>query len=551
MQRGGHRGESREMLALGSTEKLPAGAVIGALIAKDIIHVSKKSSNNDESALVAAASGSSPTSTSSSSAGPTISTSKPKTPCSKSADIPSSAKGTWIDPTSWLDMKDFNCTFTSETVGDLPLVGLNDTWDDSTQPNPDVPALDSPFGYGQRPFRGVNLGGWLSLEPFITPSFFADDIPDEYTLSKKLGDKLAPTLEKHYSTFITEDDFKAIAAAGLDHVRIPYSYWAVKHYDNDPYLFGVSWRYLLRGIEWARKNGLRVKLDLHAVPGSQNGWNHSGRSGKAHWLNGTDDGELNGQRSLDIHNMLSKFFAQDRYKNVVVFYGLVNEPSMDIKHQHLIDWTKKAFDIVKGNGVNAVQIFSEGMRGFQAWNGKMTGYGDSLAMDVHEYTLFDPYTLAFKHAERVAFACDALRSQIAAASNPAMVGEWSQADTDCTKWLNGVGSGARWNGTFYGSLAPACPTKDTKCSCDKANADPSTFTSDYKNFLQHWAEAQMYAYEKSSWGWFYWTWKTEDAPLWSYQAALEGGFMPPKAYSRDWDCSKGVPTSYGELPEFY
>ncbi|KAE9962993.1 hypothetical protein BLS_009810 [Venturia inaequalis] len=584
MERGEQWTESSEMLAAGSTEKLPrpmavevprnagkarskkslwlligagvallaiSGAVIGALIAKDVIHVNKKSSVSQGSALGTASGDSSPTSTSNSSSSATtsdsaISTPKPIPACSTSDEIPSSAKGTWMDPTSWLDMKDFNCTFTSETIGDLPLVGLNDTWDDSKRPNSNVPALNSSFGYGQRPFRGVNLGGWLSPEPFITPSLFADDIPHEYTMSKKLGDKLAPTLEKHYSTFVTEADFKAIADAGLDHVRIPFSYWAVKHYEGDPYLFGVSWRYLLRGIEWARKNGLRVKLDLHAVPGSQNGWNHSGRGGKVNWIQGTD-GAMNAQRSLDIHNMLSKFFAQDRYKNVVTFYGLVNEPSMNIPQEDLIAWTKKAIDIVKGNGLKAVQIFSEGMRGLGAWNGKMTGYGNSVVIDVHEYTLFDPNTIGFKHTERVAFACNTFTSAIAASPNPAMVGEWSQADTDCARWLNGVGNGARWNGSFVGVDEPGCATKDSQCNCDMANADPSTYTADYKRFLQQWAEAQMYTFEKSSWGWFYWTWKTERAPLWSYQAALKGGFMPAKAYNKDWDCSKGVPTGENAL----
>ncbi|TLD28035.1 beta-glucosidase 6 [Venturia nashicola] len=528
------------------------GAAIGALIANNVIHINKKSSSSHSTS--GAASISSPTSTSDSSgiapesASPTSTPKKVK--CSTSDDIPSSAKGTWMDPTSWLDMKDFNCTFTSQTIGDLPLVGLNDTWDDSKRPNPDVPPLNSPFGYGQRPFRGVNLGGWLSPEPFITPSLFADDIHHEYAMSKKLGNKLGPTLEKHYSTFITEADFKAIADAGLDHVRIPFSYWAVKHYDDDPYLFGVSWRYLLRGIEWARKNGIRVKLDLHAVPGSQNGWNHSGRGGKVNWIQGPD-GKMNAQRSLDIHNMLSKFFTQPRYKNIITFYGLVNEPSKNIPQEDLVAWTKKAIDIVKGNGLNAVQIFSEGMRGLEAWSGKMTGYGNTVLVDVHEYTLFDLHTIGFKHTERVSFVCNNLNSAIAASPNPVMVGEWSQADTDCTKWLNGVGSGARWEGTFYGQDSPACPTKDTQCSCAMANADPSTYTADYKKFLQQWAEAQMDVFEKSSWGWFYWTWKTENAPLWSYQAALKGEFMPAKAYAKDWNCDKGVPSSYGALPEFY
>ena len=83
----------------------------------------------------------------------------------------------------------------------------------------------------------------------------------------------------------------------------------------------------------------------------------------------------------------------------------------------------------------------------------------------------------------------------------------------------------------------------------KESSDPSTFTSDYKTFLQTWAVAQMDAFEKS-WGWFYWTWKTESAPLWSYQAGIQGKYLPPIAYKRDWNCGKAMP-SFGSLPESY
>ena len=438
------------------------------------------------------------------------------------------------------------------------MVGLNSTWNDSAQANPNVPPLNQPWGsYSARPIRGVNLGGWLSLEPFITPSLFDPDpsILDEHGLCAKLGPKVAAqTLEKHYSTFITEDDFKSIAAAGLDHIRIPFSYWAIKTYDNDPYVFGVSWRYLLRGIEWARKYGLRVKLDLHGVPGSQNGWNHSGKQGKLDWISGPN-GAANAQRTLDIHNQLSKFFAQDRYKNVVAFYGLVNEPASSIPQDDLISWTKQAYNIVRGNGVTATQVFSESMRGLPSWTGKLGGYGNGLVIDVHQYTIFDDTLVGLKHADRVAFACKTLKDSVKASMDlstgfgPTMAGEWSQADTDCTRHLNGVGAGARWTGTFNGQSQPKCPTGNNQCSCDLANANPSTYSPEYKQFLKTWAEAQMSAFE-SSWGWFYWTWKTENAPLWSYQAGLQGNFLPAIAYQREWDCSKPVP-SFGSLPEYY
>ena len=457
-------------------------------------------------------------------------------------------------------MTDFNCTFTSEKVGNLSIVGLNSTWDDSKQANPNVPALNKPWGsYESNPIRAVNLGGWFSLEPFITPSLFDYDLSlgvvDEYTLCAHLGpEKAAATLEKHYATFITEQDFVEIAAAGLSHVRIPFSYWAVTTYPGDPYVLGVSWRYLLRAIEWARKHGIRVNLDLHAVPGSQNGWNHSGRSGKINWIIGTD-GAANAQRSLDIHDQLSTFFAQDRYKNVVAIYGLVNEPGITIPQSQLADWTASAIKIISDNGVAATISFSEALRGLPAWQGELQGHGNGLVVDVHEYVIFDTNMIVFDHAKKVSFVCSIFQEQIAASLDtstgfgPTMVGEWSQADTDCAQWVNGVGSGARWTGNFSSKTTPYCPTGDDQCSCALANQPVSSYSDDYKTFLLTFAEAQMSTYE-TGWGWFYWTWKTENAPLWSYQAGLQGGFMPPVAYKRSFSCSDAVP-SFGSLPEYY
>ncbi|KAF3909962.1 hypothetical protein ABW20_dc0106283 [Dactylellina cionopaga] len=494
------------------------------------------------------------------SASPTSSESaEPTETCPTKDDIPSKDQGTYFDTSSWLDMDGFNCSYTKETVGGLPIIGLSAEWDDSARANPTVPPLNKPWGsYASRPIRGVNLGGWLSLEPFITPSLFAYDfsvgIVDEWNLSKYLGKKAAATLEKHYSTFITEQDFKTMAQAGLDHVRIPFSYWAVQVYDDDPYVFQISWRYLLRGIEWARKYGIRVNLDLHGLPGSQNSWNHSGRQGKVNWLTGPD-GAANAKRSLDIHDQLSKFFAQDRYKNVVAFYGLANEPARVHDMDALIEWTADAIKVVTDNGVPAKIVFSDALRGLPEWQGKLTGYGDSLVVDTHSYVIFDNALLGLKHTDKITFACKTWTEQMLGSVNtatgfgPTMVGEWSQADTDCTRFLNGVGNGARWIGTFSDSQgAPRCPTGDKQCSCDLTNGDPSEFSADYKLFLKTWAQAQMDAFEKT-WGWFYWTWKTESAPLWSYQAGLEAGIMPAKAHDRDWSCAEAIP-NLSKLPEF-
>jgi len=142
------------------------------------------------------------------------------------------------------------------------------------------------------------------LQPWITPSLFEntnnDAIIDEYTFGQMQDEDVArANLEKHWDTWITEDDFIAINAAGLSHVRyvssayiayaafltlvcrIPLGYWSVPMTSSDtsgstdvsPYLDG-AWPFLLRGLNWARKHDVRVIVDIHGAPGSQNGYDN-------------------------------------------------------------------------------------------------------------------------------------------------------------------------------------------------------------------------------------------------------------------------------------
>jgi glucan 1,3-beta-glucosidase len=114
--------------------------------------------------------------------------------------------------------------------------------------------------------RGVNLGGWLVLEPWITPTLFegaGDGAVDEYTLTQILGpDEATERLSKHWGSFITEGDFSSIANAGLSHVRIPVGYWAAAPIEGEPYVDGQL-KYLDDAVAWAKTNNLKVIVDLH------------------------------------------------------------------------------------------------------------------------------------------------------------------------------------------------------------------------------------------------------------------------------------------------
>lgn len=100
---------------------------------------------------------------------------------------------------------------------------------------------------------------------WITPSLFeAHGNPvDEYNFCRNLGrDACSRVLTQHWATFYTASDFQEIAAAGLNHVRIPIGYWAVNPQENDPYVQGQL-EFFDKAVLWARAAGLKVWVDLH------------------------------------------------------------------------------------------------------------------------------------------------------------------------------------------------------------------------------------------------------------------------------------------------
>jgi glucan 1,3-beta-glucosidase len=87
---------------------------------------------------------------------------------------------------------------------------------------------------GDGKIRGVNAGGWLLLEPWITPKFFEkvnvgenlDKIVDEYTYAELVApDQYRENMRTHWDTFLAKEDLAAVAEAGVTHLRIPVGYW--------------------------------------------------------------------------------------------------------------------------------------------------------------------------------------------------------------------------------------------------------------------------------------------------------------------------------------
>ncbi|TKX23213.1 glucan 1,3-beta-glucosidase-2 [Elsinoe australis] len=377
------------------------------------------------------------------------------------------------------------------------------------------------FDFNGDKVRGVNLGGWLLLEPWITPSFFEnvpDEVVDEYTLSQHLGkDEYLNRLTPHWENFIGTSDLDQIKAAGMNHVRIPVGYWSVTDGDDAPYIDG-AYPYLGRMVDWAGDRGLKVMIDLHGAQGSQNGFDNSGQRGGV----GFGQGNTIDQARSVLQKLRDDFANHPAVSTIQV----VNEPQAA---QIGSDKVEQLYRDTWGDFRNSpiVTTIHDGFLGVNAWNGFGAGM-DGILLDTHHYEIFNGDQLRLSPDDHNKAACG-FGDQMASNNLWTISGEWTGALTDCTKWLNGKGFGARYDGTF----TKGSETSSYIGSCDgKYQGDTANLSDADKSNIKNFINAQLDAYEKKS-GWIFWTWKAESSPEWDMQKLLQNGLFPNPVTSRN------------------
>lgn len=166
--------------------------------------------------------------------------------------------------------------------------------------------------------KGVNLGGWLVLEKWMSPHLFdGTNADDEYYLARDLSaDVYQARIEQHRANFITEEDFLRIAKLGFNLVRLPLPYFIFG--DRKPFIGGIE--YVDRAFNWAEAYGIKILLDLHTAPDSQNGFDNGGISGVCKWASEPEEIKF-------VKNVIKRL-AQ-RYGNREGLYGIevLNEPA--------------------------------------------------------------------------------------------------------------------------------------------------------------------------------------------------------------------------------
>lgn len=102
--------------------------------------------------------------------------------------------------------------------------------------------------------RGVNLGGWLVLEPFLTPALFTNGAVDQWTFDQKAGSE--ESLRKHWDTYCTEADIKKLASYGVNACVI---HSIIFHVGNEILHLSTS------GFALASASGLTTTLALRII----------------------------------------------------------------------------------------------------------------------------------------------------------------------------------------------------------------------------------------------------------------------------------------------
>ncbi len=320
------------------------------------------------------------------------------------------------------------------------------------------------------------------LERWMTPELFAGtDAPDEYSLCPEGSKKIERRLKKHWRTFISKKDINWIKKQGLNAVRIPVGYW--NFLEAPPFISSVE--YLDNVMDYSRAAGLKVIIDLHGAPGSQNGWDHSGLSGEINWHKSPD----NIHKTLTVIQKIAERYGSEPQLYCI---ELLNEPHWDIPQRTIEDFYLKGYEIIRSScPEEVVVIFHDSFRPHSWQKFFQNNNLQNVMLDCHLYQCFsdsDKELDIYGHIQKTVIEWKNLISELQKYV-PVIIGEW------CL-------------GLDPQSLAGLNETEKLLA---------------YKAYVQ----TQLLVFERAA-GWFFWTYKLENEEMksfWSYKDLVSGGIV--------------------------
>jgi glucan 1,3-beta-glucosidase len=357
--------------------------------------------------------------------------------------------------------------------------------------------------------RGVNLGGWLLLEKWMTPSLFKGlSATDETTWCAELGREASMRLRTHWQSFVTREDFAWLAGVGINAVRIPLGHWIFgppypyhRKYGENPHPFvegGID--ILDRAFDWAAEFGIWVILDLHAAPGCQNGFDNGGIKDVCEWHT---------REEYLAHSVKVLGDLAERYHLAPTLYGiqLLNEPRWDVPTDLLKSYYLSAYNAIRVHcpPERVAVVFHDGFRSHREYLGFMQApQYQNVIFDIHRYQCFDRRDIEMDIHGHLHKAENLWRQEVDDIQRelmlPAIVGEWSLGlDLEVVSlWAEGPFDHAlRGLDNFQQAVA-------------------------YRAY----GAAQLLTFELYH-GWFFWSFRTETTPEWCFRECIERGWLPP------------------------
>ena len=325
-----------------------------------------------------------------------------------------------------------------------------------------------------QPLKGVNLGGWLILERWMTPTVFkGSDAVDEYTLSQSQAGREA--ISRHRDTFIQESDFKWLHDNKIDIIRLPVGYWVFESDESLlPQVAYVDW-----AMDMAAKYSIQVIIDAHGLRGSQNGYDHSGRVGKADWFKDANYRH----ESLFVLKQIA-----ERYKDHAQLWGLqvINEPRVGALHIKLRRYYAESYKLLREILRPETHIiYSDGFTP-RLLSGALQR-SSQVVMDAHLYHGTKVWT-KFVSLQNYYRSLPYQKKLIKRLSKrqSIIVGEWS--------------------GTFRQPIFDSFPVEQ------------------HPALIKDHVRRQIGSFEYAT-AWFYWSYKTEQPGVWNFRSEVEAGII--------------------------
>lgn len=173
--------------------------------------------------------------------------------------------------------------------------------------------------------RGVNLGNWFVIEPWMLAMTDGDEkVSDQFEFEQILetrfgGAERQRLMDLYRNHWLTEKDFQIIRTFRFNLIRLPLNYRQFEDDSRPMQLRPDAWKWVDRAVEMAERNGMYVILDMHGVQGGQSVYDHTGHAGQ----NKLWGSASNQARLAWLWQQIARRY---RTRSAVVAYDVFNEP---------------------------------------------------------------------------------------------------------------------------------------------------------------------------------------------------------------------------------